>query len=177
MVGFLTAAAATLVLAASGSDAPSAPLMNLDTDNNSVVNVDELHDFVRRMIVPFDGDRDGALKAYKFHELVFHLWDSNHDLHIDLDEFRRAEEWDNGLALYDFPRLDGDGNELLGPYEFRAYQELEMYDAWDRDENRLIDQFEIADGLLMLFDENGNGVLEPGELEMVPLPVPVEQER
>ncbi|WIJ24969.1 hypothetical protein [Devosia sp. RR2S18] len=171
---FLAVVAASLLLMPNAGGAESAPIMNLDANDNSVVNVDELHDLVRRMVQPFDDDRDGALRTYEFHEMVFHLWDSDHDFSLSWDEFNRPHDWDSGLRPVDFPRLDGDGDEVLGFYEFEAFQERDMYETWDRNENRTIDTFEVAGGLVAIFDINGNGVLDPEELQNVPLTVPRE---
>lgn len=168
MMKFLTLMAATLLVTPPEATASSV-LVELDTDRNLVVNGDELHDLVRRMILPFDDDKDGALDPSDLHRMVFHMWDEDDDLFLDEAEFTRVHDWDTELRLLDFSRLDGDGDSLLGEPEFVAFQDLGMYDQWDRDDDQDIDQFEVTAGLIAIFDANGNSVLELGELQDVPL--------
>lgn len=166
------AARAALLLFACSAGASAAQGMSLDTSGDAAVDADELHDLVRQLIEPFDDDDDAALRPFEFHEMVFHMWDANQNLVIEPDEFTRMRDWDSGLEPYDFARLDGDVNGVLGPLEFRSYQDLAMYEAWDVNANGVIDQFEISAGLVAMFDVDGNDRLEAGELENMPLPLP-----
>jgi hypothetical protein len=153
--------------------ADMAALSSLDTDGNAAVSQDELHDLVRKIIQPFDHDADGALRPSDMHRLVFQLWDGNDDLLLGADEFSRVKNWDSGLGQSDFERLDGDGNGALGLPEFMAFGEREMYNSWDGDSDGLIDQFELSDQLLAIFDTDRNGALGADEFGAFPMVWPV----
>lgn len=173
MISLLPLLAAATIFVTPSPQAASAALSSLDTDGNAAVNRDELRDLVRRMIQRFDQDQDGALRTSDLHRLVFHLWDESDDLLLDRAEFSRVRSWDSGLTEADFPRLDGDGNGLLGLPEFMAFGDRAMYAEWDSDGDGLVDQFELSAELLSIFDTNDNSMLDAGELGAAPLVWPV----
>lgn len=172
MINLIPLLAAT-ILVTPHPQADSAALSSLDTNGNAAVGKDELHDLVQKIIQPIDQDADGALRPSDMHRLVFQLWDGNDNLLLDQSEFSRVKNWDSGLTESDFQRLDGDGNGVLGLPEFMAFGGRAMYNNWDNDGDGLIDQFELSDELLAIFDTNQNGALDAEEFETFPMVWPV----
>lgn len=113
----------------------------------------------------WDEDRDGLVNPTEFARGLFAMADIDLDQRLTAAEFEAARAWLPGEPDPEtIDRWDRDGDGLLDPRSFAAGVIIDqLASGWDLDGDRRLRRSEIAEGLRLAFDRNGDGHLQPEE--------------
>lgn len=141
----------------------------IDSDGDGELGLEEFHEglafhYYYRRGLDLDGDR--VIEDVELTTALFEMWDRDKDRSLSPEELR------SGLSMWfpdrsetvRFAQWDLDGNGALSIVEFgEGTVSSTLYDAYDLNQDGVIETPEASGYLHDQWDENGDGLVESGE--------------
>jgi Ca2+-binding EF-hand superfamily protein len=105
------------------------------------------------------------LSKEQFLKSSFNFWDANDDSNIAHDEWEALNDfYFNKYGFEKFEKIDEDNNGQLSYLEYKdEIEDNGLFNGWDQNENSMVSESELAQGVFNAYDFDDTGYLEKGE--------------